>query len=136
MRYLLDTDAMSDLIRNPGGSVAGHVRRVGADAVCTSIVVAAELRYGAAKKASAKLSRRVEALLADVAVLPLEPPADAEYGIIRAELETAGHPIAGNDLLIAAHARTLGVTLVTANPREFQRVLGLAVENWLENRLE
>ena len=136
MRYLLDTNAMSDLIRNPAGPVAGHVRRVGEDAVCTSIVVAAELRYGAAKKASAKLSQRVEALLADVAVLPLEPRADTEYGIIRAELETAGHPIGGNDLLIAAHARTLGATLVTANTREFQRVRGLAVENWLENRLE
>ncbi len=132
MRYMLDTNAMSDLIRNPAGKVAGHVRRVGEDAICTSIVVAAELRYGAAKKASAKLSQRVEALLADVAVLPLELPADTEYGDIRAELEMAGHPIGGNDLLIAAHARTLGLTLVTANVREFQRVPDLVVENWLD----
>ena len=132
MRYMLDTNAMSDLIRNPAGKVAGHVRRVGEDAICTSIVVAAELRYGAAKKASAKLSQRVEVLLADVAVLPLELPADTEYGDIRAELEMAGHPIGGNDLLIAAHARTLGLTLVTANVREFQRVPDLVVENWLD----
>ncbi len=132
MRYMLDTKVMSDLIRNPSGKVAGHVRRVGEDAVCTSIVVAAELRYGAAKKASAKLSRRVEDLLSDVAVLPFDLPADAEYGRIRAELEAAGHPIGGNDLLIAAHARTLDTILVTANTREFQRVRGLSVENWLD----
>ncbi len=132
MRYMLDTNVMSDLIRNPSGKVAGHVQRVGEDAICTSIVVAAELRYGAAKKASAKLSRRVEDLLSDVAVLPFDLPADAEYGRIRAELEAAGHPIGGNDLLIAAHARALDSILVTANMREFQRVRGLSVENWLE----
>lgn len=132
MRYMLDTNMMSDLIRNPSGKVAGHVRRVGEDAICTSIVVAAELRYGAAKKASAKLTRRVEDLLSDVAVLPFDLPADAEYGRIRAELEAAGHPIGGNDLLIAAHARALDSILVTANMREFQRVRGLSVENWLE----
>ncbi|GLR80894.1 type II toxin-antitoxin system VapC family toxin (plasmid) [Azospirillum oryzae] len=132
MLYMLDTNAMSDLVRNPSGKVAGHVRRVGEDAICTSIVVAAELRYGAAKKASAKLSRRVEDLLSDVAVLPFDLPADAEYGSIRAELEAAGHPIGGNDLLIAAHARALDTILVTANMREFQRVRGLSVENWLE----
>ncbi|WP_434625174.1 type II toxin-antitoxin system VapC family toxin [Azospirillum sp. B2RO_4] len=132
MRYMLDTNAMSDLIRNPSGKVAAHVRRVGEDAVCTSIVVAAELRYGAARKASAKLSRRVEDLLSDVPVLPFDLPADAEYGRIRAELEAAGHPIGGNDLLIAAHACALDTILVTANMREFQRVRGLSVENWLE----
>ena len=132
MRYMLDTNVMSDLIRNPSGKVAGHVQRVGEDAICTSIVVAAELRYGAAKKASAKLSRRVEDLLSDVAVLPFDLPADAEYGRIRAELEAAGRPIGGNDLLIAAHARALDSILVTANMREFQRVRGLSVENWLE----
>lgn len=132
MRYLLDTNAMSDLIRNPSGKVAGHVRRVGEDAICTSIVVAAELRYGAAKKASAKLSRRVDDLLSDVAVLPFDLPADTEYGRLRAELEAAGHPIGGNDLLIAAHALALDTTLVTANMREFQRVRGLVVENWLD----
>ncbi|KAA0571354.1 type II toxin-antitoxin system VapC family toxin [Azospirillum sp. Sh1] len=132
MLYMLDTNAMSDLIRNPSGKIAGHVRRVGEDAICTSIVVAAELRYGAAKKGSAKLSRRVEELLSDVTALPFDLPADAEYGSIRAELEAAGHPIGGNDLLIAAHARALDTILVTANLREFQRVRGLSVENWLE----
>lgn len=132
MRYMLDTNALSDLIRNPGGTVAGHVRRVGEDAVCTSIVVAAELRSGAARKGSAKLTQRVEALLADIAVLPFDEPADAEYGRIRAGLEAAGQGIGGNDLFIAAHARSLNVTLVTANEREFRRVTDLMVENWGE----
>ncbi|CAO3438200.1 PIN domain-containing protein [Azospirillum endophyticum] len=132
MRYMLDTNAMSDLIRNPSGKVADHVRRVGEDMICTSIVVAAELRYGAAKKASVKLSRRVEDLLSDVDVLPFDLPADTEYGKIRTELEAAGNPIGGNDLLIAAHALTLDTVLVTANTREFQRVRGLILENWLE----
>jgi len=132
MRYMLDTNALSDLIRNPGGKAAAHVRRVGEDAVCTSIVVAAELRYGAARKGSATLTRRVEALLADIAVLPFDEPADAEYGRIRAGLEAAGQAIGGNDLFIAAHARSLGFTLVTANEREFRRVPELPVENWME----
>lgn len=132
MRYLLDTNVMSDLVKNPAGKVTDHIRRVGEDAVCTSIVVAGELRYGAAKKGSAKLTLRVEDLLADVAVLPLDAPTDVDYGDIRAALEAAGQPIGGNDLLIAAHARALGLTLVTANEREFRRVQGLVVENWLE----
>ncbi|NYZ16646.1 type II toxin-antitoxin system VapC family toxin [Azospirillum sp. RWY-5-1] len=131
IRYLLDTNILSDLIRNPAGEAARHVRRVGGDAVCTSIVVAAELRYGTARKGSPRLRQRVEALLADLPVLPLDVPADGEYGGIRAELEAAGQPIGGNDLLIAAHARALGLTLVTANEREFRRIGRLTVENWL-----
>nr|WP_207462259.1 type II toxin-antitoxin system VapC family toxin [Azospirillum sp. SYSU D00513] len=131
MRYMLDTNALSELIRNPGGKVAMNVRRVGEDAICTSIVVAAELRYGAAKKGSAKLTRRVEDLLADIQVLPLDVPTDAEYGAIRSELDSIGQPIGGNDLLIAAHALAHRLTLVTANEREFQRVRGLKLENWL-----
>lgn len=130
MRYMLDTNALSDLIRNPAGAVAAHVRRVGDEAVCTSIVVAAELRYGAAKKGAPRLLRRVEDLLATLPVLPLDAPADTEYGGIRAGLEAVGQPIGGNDLLIAAHACALGVTLVTANEREFGCISGLKVENW------
>lgn len=132
MRYLLDTNILSDLIRNPAGRAAQAIRRVGEDMVCTSIVVAGELRYGAAKKGSATLTRRVEALLSEIPVLALDVPADAAYGAIRAGLEGAGLPIGGDDLLIAAQARTVGLTLVTANEREFRRVPGLSVENWLD----
>ena len=131
MGYLLDTNILSDLIRNPFGPVAQRIEVVGAKAVCTSIIVAAELRYGSAKKGSPRLQARVEDILATIPVLPLEVPADADYGRQRAQLEASGQPIGGNDLLIAAHALALGLTLVTHNTREFSRIVGLQVEDWL-----
>ncbi len=131
MGYLLDTNILSDLIRNPFGPVAQRIEAVGAKAVCTSIIVAAELRYGSAKKGSPRLQARVEDILATIPVLPLEVPADADYGRQRAQLEASGQPIGGNDLLIAAHALALGLTLVTHNTREFSRIVGLQVEDWL-----
>lgn len=129
--YLLDTNILSDLIRNPAGTAAQRLGAVGEDAVCTSIIVAAELRYGAAKRGSAQLLKRVEDVLAEIPVHPFDVPADAEYGSIRAGLEAGGRSIGGNDMLIAAHAQALGATIVTADEREFRRVPGLAVENWL-----
>lgn len=131
MRYLLDTNILSDLLRHPEGSVAAQIVGVGEGAVCTSIVVAAELRYGAAKRRSTRLMRAVEGLLARIEVLPLDTPSDASYAELRADLEARGEPIGPNDLLIAAHALTLGITLVTGNTREFERVRGLKIENWL-----
>jgi tRNA(fMet)-specific endonuclease VapC len=130
-RYLLDTNIISDLIRNPKGKVAKHIARVGEKNVCTSIIVAAELRYGCAKSGSKRLLEAVESLLGELNVLSLEGPADAEYGRIRAELERRGTPIGGNDLLIAAHALAIEATMVTANVDEFARVKGLKVQNWL-----
>lgn len=129
--YMLDTNIVSDLLRNPGGSAAKRIAEVGPDAVCISIITAAELRYGCAKKGSAKLRAHVELILDSVQVLALDVPADAEYGEIRAELEAAGKPIGPNDLLIAAHACAVGAILVTANSGEFARVPGLQVENWI-----
>lgn len=129
--YLLDTNIISDLLHDPDGRAARHIERVGHREICTSIVVAAELRYGCAKKGSAKLLARVESLLDTIPVLPLDIPVDAEYGGIRAELEAAGETIGANDLLIGAHAHSLGLTLVTGNTREFTRIRGLKVENWL-----
>lgn len=129
--YLLDTNIISDLIRNPFGPAARRIEKVGAKAICTSIIVAAELRYGCAKKGSPKLLARVEGVLETIPVLPLDIPADTDYGGLRAELEAAGQTIGANDLLIAAHALALGLTLVTDNTREFSRIGGLEVENWL-----
>ncbi len=128
---MLDTNIVSELIRNPAGPAAHRARAAG-DALCISIIVAAELRYGCARKASPQLLRRVEAFLAEVPVLPFDVPADARCGRIRAELEAAGLPIGPNDLLIAAHADALGATMVTANVGEFRRVRGLTVENWMQ----
>jgi tRNA(fMet)-specific endonuclease VapC len=130
-RYMLDTNIISDLIRNPQGKAAKRIAKVGEDNICTSIIVAAELRYGCAKSGSERLLKAVEDLLDEITVLPLDVPADTEYGGIRAALEAAGKPIGSNDLLIAAHAYTTGATIVTANVDEFKRIRGLKVENWL-----
>jgi tRNA(fMet)-specific endonuclease VapC len=128
---MLDTNIISDLIKNPQGRAAKRIARVGEDNICTSIIVAAELRYGCAKSGSKRLLKAVDDLLGEIHVLPFEVPADAEYGGIRSGLETAGKPIGGNDLLIAAHAYATGATIVTANTDEFKRIRGLNVENWL-----
>ena len=130
-RYMLDTNILSDLIKNPQGRAARRIAKVGETSVCTSIIVAAELRYGCAKSGSAKLRKAVEDLLGEIDVLPFEVPADSDYGAIRASLESAGTPIGGNDLLIAAHAKALGATIVTANREEFRRVRDVKVENWM-----
>lgn len=130
-RYLLDTNIVSDLVRNPAGRVAKAIARVGEDAVRASIVVAAELRFGAAKTGSARLNKQLETILSAMVILPLEPPVDVAYGRLRADLEKRGEPIGSNDMLIAAHALALDMVLVTNNEREFSRVSGLALENWL-----
>lgn len=131
VRYLLDTNIFSALVRDPRGVVTECIRDVGEANVCTSIIVAAELRYGAAKRGSANLSAQLELVLGAFDVLAFETPANTIYGGIRAQLERAGQPIGGNDLLIAAHALANACTLVTDNVREFERVKGLQVENWL-----
>jgi tRNA(fMet)-specific endonuclease VapC len=133
MRYLLDTNVVSDLIRNPQGRVTEHIRRVNEAQVCTSIIVAAELRYGAARKGSPRLTIQLEAVLGALDVLPFEAPADVAYGQIRTQLEQAGRPIGGNDLLIAAQTIALGHTIVSDNEREFARIDGLLRENWLRD---
>lgn len=131
-QYLLDTNILSSLVRDPHGSVARRIAGVGEQMVATSIVCAAELRFGARKKGSARLTAQVEAILDILPVLALEPPADARYAELRTDLERRGTPIGGNDMLIAAHALTIDAILVTDNVREFARVASLKVENWLE----
>jgi tRNA(fMet)-specific endonuclease VapC len=131
IRYLLDTNIVSDLIRNPQGRIAERIRNVGEEKVCTSIIVAAELRFGAAKKGSQRLLAQLEAVLGVMDVIPFEAPADAAYGQIRNRLEQSGTPIGGNDLLIAAQAMALGCTVITDNVGEFARIDGLSYENWL-----
>ena len=130
-RYLLDTNIISDLIRRPQGKAAQRIAEEGDDSVMTSVIVAAELRYGCAKSGSKRLMKAVEDLLGEIEVTPFDVPADAEYGSIRSELEAAGTPIGGNDMLIAAHARAIGAVVVTGNVDEFKRVRNLKVENWL-----
>ena len=132
MRYLLDTNIVSDLVRNPHGRVAEHIRKIGEDKVCTSIIVAAELRYGSTKKGSSRLAAQLEAVLGALEILPFEAPADRIYGLVRTKLEQTGRQIGGNDLLIASQALALGCTVVTSNEDEFSHVKNLRHENWLK----
>jgi tRNA(fMet)-specific endonuclease VapC len=131
MRFLLDTNIVSDLVRHPRGKIFDRISEVGEEDVCTSIVVTAELRYGVTKKNSSQLTAQLEAVLGAIEVLALEAPVDAVYGVIRVGLERIGQPIGANDLLIAAHAMASDLTLVTDNEREFLRIDDLRVENWL-----
>ena len=131
MGFLLDTNILSDLVRHPRGRIFDRIKEVKEQNICTSIVVAAELRYGAAKKASLRLTTQLEAILQAIDVLALEQPADTVYRELRTRLERTGQSIGANDLLIAAHALALDHTMVTDNEREFSRVKDLRVENWL-----
>ena len=129
--YSLDTNILSDLVRHPQGVVAKKIAVVGENEICISIIVAAELRFGAVKRNSARLSNQVETILAAMLVVPFDVPTDREYAKLQQLLESSGNSIRANDLLIAAQARANGQILVTNNVREFTRVPSLQVENWL-----
>ena len=131
-RFLLDTNVLSNLVRDPQGPIAERIAVAGERHVCTSIIVSSELRYGAAKRASRRLTRQLQAILSALDILPLDEPADRSYAELRTYLEHHGTPIGPNDLLIAAQALSLDLTLVTANVSEFSTVPRLTVENWLE----
>ena len=131
-RFLLDTNIVSHVARFPQGLVAERIAEVGERQVCTSIVVAAELRYGSARRRSERLTRRIEAVLSALDVLAFDEPADRRYAELRTHLERRGTPIGPNDMLIAAQALALELTVVSANVDEFMRVPRLPVENWLD----
>lgn len=127
---LLDSNIVTQMMRQPRGAISIKARAE-QGRVCTSIIVAAEIRYGLAKRPSERLLHAAETIFASLPILSLESPAELHYGEIRASLERAGTPISANDMWIAAHALALGCTLITANEREFRRVPDLRVENWL-----
>lgn len=129
--YLLDTNIISDIIRRPFGPSAVAAEQVEPGSLLTSIVVACELRFGATRRGSPDLVAKVDGVLDRITVVSLGVEADAHYARLRTDLERRGLPIGANDLFIAAHALSLGATLVTDNTREFERVDGLTVENWL-----
>jgi tRNA(fMet)-specific endonuclease VapC len=128
--WMLDPNVLSELIRDPRGALPSRVAAEPAGSICTSIIVACELRFGAQRKGSAVLIERVDQLLERIDVLPLDADVDRHYADIRTALERNGTPIGGHDLFIAAHARCMDVTLVTRNLREFARVPGLRVVDW------
>lgn len=131
--YLLDTNILSDLIKHPRGKIFSKIQEVGEEKICTSIIVACELQFGAEKKNSRRLKERVALVLELIKVFPLMPKIAVDYARIRTDLEDQGTPIGGNDLLIATHALSLGLTVVTDNISEFSRVPNLKVENWLKS---
>lgn len=131
MRYLLDTNIISDLMKQPQGVVADRIRNAGETNIATSIIVIAELRFGIHKRGSVRLAKQLEAILTELKVEDFRPDADRQYGQLRTELERSGQPVGQNDMLIAAHALALDAVLVTDNTREFSRIAGLKVENWL-----
>jgi len=128
--HLLDTNVISRLMKEPVGVSATRLAQVGDERVCTSIVVACELRFGAALRGSERLIAAVERVLQAIPVLALESPSDEHCASIRNDLQRRGMLIGPNDLLIAAQARSLGLTVVTENDGEFRRVSQLVVENW------
>jgi tRNA(fMet)-specific endonuclease VapC len=128
-RMMLDTNVVSDLLRDPHGA-RHRLLKLGEEGLAVSLIVVAEIRFGIFKKRSERLSRQFEAILPSLDVLSWEAPADREYGRLRVALEQAGEPIGSNDMFIAAHALALVMPLVTANIDEFSRVPGLAVVHW------
>lgn len=129
---MLDTNIVSHLVRFPSGPVSTRLRQLGEGKACVSIVTSAELLFGARRVKSDRLERNIRAILSVVPPLPFEHPADTTYADIRSALEARGAPIGPHDLLIAAHAKTAGLAVITDNVREFSRVDGLKVENWLD----
>jgi len=130
--FLLDTNILLDLIRFPTGRVYQKFKEVGPQKVGTSIVVACELRFGAAKRGSRKLANRIDLILENLPILPLDPPVDETYGHLRLGQEKNGYSVGPNDLFIAAQALGNDLTLVTANFEEFRRIPKLCLENWLD----
>lgn len=125
---MLDTNAVSDFLKDPTGPVATRVRAQ-RTAVTISVIVAAELRFGAAKRGSARLNAAIDQLLDMLVVEPLGLPVASIYGALRAHLELSGRTVDANDLLIAAHALALGRRLVTRD-KAFSQVPDLVVEDW------
>jgi tRNA(fMet)-specific endonuclease VapC len=135
VKYLLDANAISAMVVNPRGPVAARIAEVGESNVFTSIIVCAEVAFGVKKRASQELTRKVADVMSKIYIASFDPPADAHYAEIGLFLQRQGQPIGPNDLWIAAHALALDAVLVTDNEREFSRVPGLKVENWLRENL-
>ena len=127
---MLDTDTVSLAMRGQG-HVAARIQRSRSSDLCMSAITVAELRYGATRRGSEKLHQMIDLMTRDVAVLPFDVTCAVQFGRIAGTLALQGTPVAHMDILIAAHALTLDLTLVTNNARHFERVVGLRVVNWI-----
>lgn len=129
-RFMLDTDSISFALRGYGG-VAERILEHGRSEICVSAVTVAELRYGAERRKSRKLHRLIDAVTKDVAVVAFDEACALRYGQIANELAARGTPVGELDVMIAAHALTLELTMVTHNVKHFGRIRGLKVEDWV-----
>ena len=133
--YLLDTNIVSYFLRGTSPALNQRILDSAPEVLAISIISAGELSYGLSRltpsRRAAQLAHQLESLLTAVAVLALPPEAAQHYGTARSQLQAAGTPIGGNDLWIAAHALAQDLTLVTNNTKEFERVAGLKIENWV-----
>ena len=129
MNYLLDTDTVSFLLRGEGG-VEARFRNLHPSDVCTSPIVVGEIALGLARRRSRKLQRLTERLFEILTVLPYDQDAAQRYGKLAGNLLDSGTPIGVENTMVAAHALSLELTLVTHNLKHFRRVRGLPVEDW------
>lgn len=131
MKYLLDTDICIYIINSRPPHVLARFRQERIGEIGVSSITAAELAYGVEKSGSEKNRLALEKFLAPLEILAFDEDAFRHYGRLRADLERRGQPIGAMDMLIAAHALALGCTLVSNNTREYERVQGLHLENWV-----
>jgi tRNA(fMet)-specific endonuclease VapC len=130
-RYMLDTDTCSYIMKRSNDAVLKRLQQVPVGDVCISVITKSELLFGVELSPRRQQNEvALNAFLRYVEVLDFPDEASLHYGKIRADLKTLGTMIGANDLFIAAHARSLGLMLVTNNTREFGRVRDLAIENW------
>jgi len=131
MGFLLDTNVCVDYLNGRFPAVVRRIQEAAPDDLCTSAVAVAELRYGADRSRNVRRNHaRLDDFLREIRCVGFDEGAARLFGKIRATLEAAGTPIGPYDTMIAAHAKHLGLTLVTDNEREFVRVAGLRIENW------
>jgi tRNA(fMet)-specific endonuclease VapC len=132
MRYMLDTNICSYILKNHPATVKAHFDEVGSDGLSISTVVLAELYYGAARHPKAiTIRREIDHFAALLTVIPWDEAAADHYGVIRSVLERQGTPIGAMDMMIAAHARSCKATLVSNNTKHFKKVPGLLTANWV-----
>ena len=132
MKYMLDTNIVIYLIKKQPESVLQKLQEYDPSDFCISSITLAEMEYGIAKSTRPEKNQAaLSAFLSNIDILPFDDRAAVDYGDIRASLEKKGTPIGPNDMLIAAHARSLGLTIVTNNVKEFRRVDGLMLYNWV-----
>jgi len=132
MRYMLDTNICSYILKSRPLSVKAHFEQVGTRALCISTVVLAELYYGAARHPQGpSIRKEIEDFVSRLSVISWDETAADHYGHIRAAMEKEGKPIGAMDMMIAAHARSQGVTLVSNNTRHFEKVPELLIANWV-----